>query len=133
MAIEVVSLDVVVVVLPVLRAGVVRRVDVDRVDRAAVREQQRLQRVEVLGIDDGVERLVAPALDPARGDQTRVDRVAELGHHDEVVQRRGARFETGFAVLRSRTDGARGSKVAVPADRSIPTTRQSFSSDFFGA
>ena len=38
-AVEVVALDVVVVVLPVLRAGVVGRVDVDGVDLAAVREE----------------------------------------------------------------------------------------------
>jgi hypothetical protein len=42
-AVEVVALDVVVVVLPVLGAGVVRRVDVDGVDLAPVREGQRLE------------------------------------------------------------------------------------------
>ena len=65
-AVVVVGLDVVVVVLPVLRAGVVRRVDVDGVDFAPVREEQRLECVVVLGVDDRMERLVAAALDLAR-------------------------------------------------------------------
>ena len=133
-AVEVVALDVVVVVLPVLRAGVVRRVDVDAVDLAAVGEEQRLERVEVLGVDDGVERLVAAALDLAGRDQAGVDRVAELGDHDEVVQRRG--LVCGLARRRRaaliRSGRAKGSNVAVPCERSIPTTRQSFSSAFLG-
>ena len=46
-----------------------------------------------------LERLVASTFDLARGDQARVDRVPELGHHDEVVQRRGVGSVTGFARL----------------------------------
>ena len=78
----VVALDVVVVVLPVLRAGVVRRVDVDGVDLAAMGKQQRLQRVEVLGIDNSVERPVAAELDLAGGHEPRIDGVSELCDDD---------------------------------------------------
>lgn len=81
----VVAFDVVVVVLPVLRAGVVRRVYVDRVDRVPVRVGQHLERVEVLSVDDSVERLVDAALHPAGLDQPREDAVAELRHYHEVI------------------------------------------------
>ena len=77
------------------------------------------ERVVVLGVDDRVERLVAAALDLARRDEARVDRVAELGDHDEVVERCGPGFVTGFARVDRRLPWIRsrrgeGSNVAVP-------------------
>src|SRR5690606_33922021 len=72
------------VVLPVPRASVVGRVDVDGVDFAAVGEQQSLEGVEVLSVDNGVERLVTAALELAGRDETRVDGIAELSDDDEV-------------------------------------------------
>lgn len=74
----VIGLDVVVVVLPVLRTRVVRRVDVDGVDSMTVGVGQQLQGVEVLSVDDRVERLVVAALHPAG---------LQLSDHDEVVNR----------------------------------------------
>ena len=59
----VVAVDVVVAVLPVPRAGVVRRIGVDAVHLALVHEAHKLQRVVVLTVDDGVERIVVAALD----------------------------------------------------------------------
>ncbi len=116
----VVALDVVVVVLPVLRARVVRRVDVDAVDLAAVREEQRLERVEVLGVDDRVERLVAAAFHLPRRDQARVDRVAELGHHDQVVQRQRSRRASPSSTACSQiADAASRLQRRRPAERSI--------------
>ena len=44
--------------------------------------------VVVLGVDDGVERLVAAAFDLPGGDEAGVDRVAELRDDDEVLNRR---------------------------------------------
>ncbi len=56
---------------------------------------QRLQHVVVLTVDDRVERFVAATLHFPRADQARIDRVAELGHDHQVIQRDGLRF--GFS------------------------------------
>ena len=47
--------------------------------------EQNLERVEVLGVDHRVVRPVAAALNLAGGHQPRVDRIAERGDHDQVV------------------------------------------------
>ena len=86
MAVQVVAFDVVVVVLPVLRTGVVRRVDVDRIDLAAMRPGQRLEDVVVLAVDDGVAGLVAAARNMAGFFQARIDRVAEFRDDNQVIE-----------------------------------------------
>ena len=85
--ISVFGIDVVVVVLPVLGAGVVRRVDVDAVHLARMGELQHLQRVVVLGIDDDVRRLVASASHAAHGYEPRIDGLAKFSDHNNVVDR----------------------------------------------
>ncbi len=85
MTVEVVTLDVVVVVLPVPGARVVGRVDVDRIDTAAVRVRQRLENVEVFTVDDSVEGLVTAFLYRSGGAQTGVDAVAELSDEHKLV------------------------------------------------
>ena len=85
MAIGVVSINVVVVVLPIFGAGVIGRVDVDGIDFALVRVEESLENVVVLCIDDRVEGLVSPALDFAGGPQSRVDRVSELCDDNEIL------------------------------------------------
>ena len=55
----------VVVVFPVLVAGVVWRIDVDAVDPALVLGQQRLQRLEVVAVDDHVPAVRAAAVEHA--------------------------------------------------------------------
>lgn len=54
-------------------------------------EKEGLEGVVVLGVDDGVERLVRSApLDLPGGDEAGVDGVAELGHDHEVGDECGA-------------------------------------------
>ena len=83
----VVGTDVVVVVHPILVAGVVGRVDVDDADFAGVRGLQQAQGVEVVALDDQVSRLaIAPC---ARfGNQA--------GQHAVFVERRIAFDGVGF-------------------------------------
>ncbi len=83
--IVVITGDVIVVVLPVPRPSVVRRVDVDGVDGMPVRVGQHLQRVVVLSVDDRVERLVATPLNPACLHQAGVDAIPELCDNHHVV------------------------------------------------
>ena len=64
MAVLVRAVNVIVVVLPVLRASVVRRVNVDAVHLARIAEEQALERVVVLSVDDNLVGLVAAVLDP---------------------------------------------------------------------
>jgi hypothetical protein len=87
-AVKIIRLDVVVVVLPVFRTRVVRRINVYRVDFAAVREEERLQHVVVLAVDDRMVWLAAAAFDLPGRNKTWVDRVTELGDDDEVIDRR---------------------------------------------
>src|SRR5699024_9619867 len=84
-SIVIITRDVIVVVLPVPRPGVVRRVDVDGVDGMPVRIGQHLQRVVVLSVDDRVERLVAAPLNPACLHQAGVDAIPELRDDHHVV------------------------------------------------
>ena len=81
MAVRVGLVDVVVVVLPIAGAAVVRRVDVDAVDLACVRETQRLQRVVVLAIDDDVVRLVPAPFDRPEVPEAWKHGLAEIGDH----------------------------------------------------
>jgi len=83
-AIGVIGIDVVVVVLPVLGADVIRRVDVDAINLARVTEPQRLERVVVLALDYYVMRLVTAPLDRTEPLQARIDRIAELSDDYEV-------------------------------------------------
>ena len=91
----VVAVNKVVVVLPVLGSGVVRRVDVDAVDLPGVSELEHLQRVMVLGVDDDLGGLVAATLDRADPFQTWVDRFAELGDDCEIIDRHRGRPAIG--------------------------------------
>jgi len=50
-------------------------------------ELQHLQRVVVLGVDHQVGRLVAATIDAAQAGEAGVHGLAELGDHDQVVQR----------------------------------------------
>lgn len=84
----VVGVDVAVVVDPALVARVVRRVDVDETDLAAVSRPECLERVEVLAVDDGVPgRVVWPVGDALHGPQAREDRLTELADDHEVADR----------------------------------------------
>jgi hypothetical protein len=51
-----------------------------------MRVGQQLERMEVLGVDDGVVWLVATALDATGLHQARVDRIAKLGEADTKVR-----------------------------------------------
>lgn len=84
MAVKVISFHIVVVVFPVACAGVVGRIDIDRIDLAAMSECQRLQHMEVFAVDDGMEWLAAAALDLPGADKAGIDIVLELGHHDQI-------------------------------------------------
>src|SRR5699024_2797548 len=83
MLVVVLSIDVIVVVEPSeLSAGVVRRVDVDEVDRLSMRVGQHLEGVEVLGVDHRMERLALSVLDTISLAEAGIDAGAELGHGD---------------------------------------------------
>ncbi len=85
---RVVGIDVVVVVGPVLVAGVVWRVEVEHVDLAPVGGQQRLDRVVVLALDDDVARPVGGTVaDRAERGQRRVDGLGEGLLHEHVGTR----------------------------------------------
>ena len=73
MAVVVFRFDIVVVVDPIVTPRVIRRIDVDGVDLASMREQKCLECVVVLGVDDGVERFVAATLDLSGRDEAGVD------------------------------------------------------------
>ena len=66
MAIQIFCLNVIVVVFPVFRSGVVGRVDVDGVDLAPVCLGQGFQRMVVFAIDDRVVGLIPTAFDFSR-------------------------------------------------------------------
>ena len=98
--IGVLFIHVVVVVLPVARAGVVRWIDVDRVDAAFVGVEKDLQRVEVLGVDDGVEGFTAAcAFHLPRRNEARIDRVTELGDDHKVLDGALGRLGRALALL----------------------------------
>lgn len=59
MAIEVIAFYIVVVVLPILSAVVVGRVDLDGVHPSSMRVSQRLENMVVLTVDDDVVRFVS--------------------------------------------------------------------------
>ena len=86
MAVVVVAFNVVVVVLPVASTGVVRRVDVDCVDLAAVRVGEHFEGMIVLSVDHRVEWLVTTTLDPAGFHEPREDLVVELRHDHEIIE-----------------------------------------------
>ena len=82
-----------VVVGPALVAGVVGRVDGDALDLAVARRQQRLERQQVVALDDQVVVQARPAAQPARADRRQlVEGRAEVEVLDEhpalEVQRR---------------------------------------------
>ena len=85
MAVGVGVIDVVVVVLPVAGSSVVRRVDVNAVDLASMRELQRLQNVVVLALDHDVSGLVAAASDSPEAPQAGIHGLTEVrGHHQGI-------------------------------------------------
>ena len=63
MPVQIVALDVVVVVLPIARATVVRRINVDRVDGMLMCKGKLLQYMEILTVYDRLEWFVDAALD----------------------------------------------------------------------
>ena len=87
------------VVFPVAGTGVVRRVDVDAVDLAGVGELQQFEGVVVLGVDDGVCRLVAAAVHRFEVFEAGVDGFAELGDDDEVADGELGRMVVGRVVV----------------------------------
>ena len=78
MSVRILSVDVVVVVLPVPGSRVVRRVDVDAVDLALVDVGQRFENVEVLAVDHSVEGLVATSLQGVNNLEAGVDGLPEF-------------------------------------------------------
>lgn len=77
--------DEAVVVNPVIRAGVVRRVNVDQVDLALVGIDQRLERIVILTLDHDMRRLLSASLDLAERREAWINRVAEVLDDDELV------------------------------------------------
>ena len=61
--------------------------------------EQGLEGVVVLGVEDRVERLVTAALDLPGGHQPGVDRVAELGDDDQIVDGVAGGLGVGVRVL----------------------------------
>src|SRR5690554_429560 len=117
MPIEIITFDIVVVVLPVLRASVVRRVDVYGIDFSAVGEKQRLQSVVVFCVDNSVERLVAATFHLPSRNEAGVDGVTELCDNYEVSDRsRGGlrRFDGRVRLERCNT------LVSLPFNRDDP-------------
>ena len=81
-------IDVIVVVFPVARAGVVRRVDIDHVHVALVGIEEELKGVEVVGIDEHVPGLVRPAPRHAiNRHKSRIDGIAKAANDDEIENR----------------------------------------------
>ena len=70
----------------------------------------------VLGVDYRVEGLVAAALDFAGRDQSGVDRVAELGDHDQVIngRRRGVARVVAVHRLKRRLSRRRSKHLPQP-------------------
>lgn len=101
MAILVGGIDVVVVVLPILRARVVRRVDVDAIDLARVGERQRLERVVVLAVDNDLVGLVSAALHTAGLPEPRVDGLVVFRHGDQIGHVDGAGLPVVVRVVGS--------------------------------
>ena len=64
MTIVIVGIDVVIVVLPVARTSVVRRVDVNGVNLVSMRIGERLQSMEIFTVDHGVCRRVTSVVYP---------------------------------------------------------------------
>lgn len=77
----------------------IRSVEVRAVNLALIGEHQRFESVVILAVDDGVERPVAATLDGAGGAQAGVDRVAELGHDDEIARRPFGRLGLAARVV----------------------------------
>jgi hypothetical protein len=73
---------VVVVILPIPRAGVVGRVDVDDVHLALVAVEQELEGMKIIGIDEHMPRLLRPTSRHAvNRDESRIDGVAKAPDH----------------------------------------------------
>ncbi len=71
-------IDVVVVVLPITRAGVVRRIDINQIDFSLVRIQKQLKSVIIVGVDQDVPWLIgAAARNAINWRQYRINRLAE--------------------------------------------------------
>ncbi len=60
-----------------------------------MRVEQRLERVEILRVDDRVERLVSASLEAASAGKPRIDGVAEFGNDDQVL----GRHDLGLGLL----------------------------------
>ena len=111
----VIAVDVVVVVFPVPRSGVVRRVDVDAIHFARVQILQQLQRVVVVGLDQRVPRCIGPAVrHRVLRHQCWKNRFAELAHHHQLVQR-----EFGRVGRCTRRTGLRALALHAPTPEAL--------------
>ena len=93
----------VVVVNPALVAGVVRRVNVDALDAPGMRRQQRLQRQEIIALDDQVSvqrRLLAFAQDREFG--IKIECVMRYGVVIRLHRRFAFELQCGHGLKRSR-------------------------------
>ena len=78
-------IHIVVVVFPIACAGVVRRVYVNHVHLALVAIKQKLEGVEIVGVDEQMPRFVRPAaFNTLHRHKRRINRVAKTAHHHEV-------------------------------------------------
>lgn len=107
MAVKIVTFDVMIIILPVLGARIIRRVDINAVNLSAMGIRQHFKRMVIFGIDHRMEGLISTSLERVRGNQTRIDWVPELRDHDEVVEssvsclivrKRGKRRRPGRSV-----------------------------------
>src|SRR5574344_1953571 len=85
MAPGVVSVDIVVIILPVLRAGVVGRVDVDAIDLSGVKILQKLKRVVIVGLDERMPEIAATMLNLVHLLKIRKDRLSEKRDRNQFI------------------------------------------------
>jgi len=97
-AIGVVAIHVIVVVLPVLCAGIVGRVDIDAVHLPGVQVLQQLEGVIVVGFDQGMpEVAVRGVADSVNGFQIWIDGIAKLRDAYQLLHRNVVGFAGGLA------------------------------------
>lgn len=120
---------VVVVVLPITRSRVVRRVDVDYVHLAFVAVQQQLERMVIVRVDENVPRLARRTFDGIHGDQSRVHRLAERFGHDHAFSRNdffrstSFRHDFDFLAVDCRNDAVRLGAVFIPLEHARSRSR----------